>query len=300
MGDTLKVNGYEVKIVGTYECRSMLLDVNIIMDIGSVRSITRFDPKSVSVYYLESTGTVDDEDLSRQIERTFADRDLSSWEASAALGPLLGVAAPAAAGGNPLTELFKGYDRRLKGTTAEDEGESSAAGESTKPPATSESGGDADAADADESPVEVRSADDWAEKFDEFSADLNLFLTLMTTIGVVIAVLSIVNTMLMSVTERRIEFGVLRANGWSRGHILRLVTYESALLGVVGGILGAAFGWLATLVINWSFPDRVSLHAGPGLLLFSVAFSISLGVLGGLYPAWTAARLSPMEAIRRG
>ncbi|MFO1093038.1 MAG: hypothetical protein U0992_06965 [Planctomycetaceae bacterium] len=104
----------------------MLLDVNIIMDIGSVRSMTRFDPKSVSVYYLESTGTVDDEDLSRQIERTFADRDLSSWDASAALGPLLGVAAPAASGGNPLTELFKGYDRRLKGTTAEDEGESSA------------------------------------------------------------------------------------------------------------------------------------------------------------------------------
>lgn len=300
VGDTLKVNGYEVKIVGTYECRSMLLDVNIIMDIGSVRSMTRFDPKSVSVYYLESTGTVDDEDLSRQIERTFADRDLSSWDASAALGPLLGVAAPAVSGGNPLTELFKGYDRRIKGTTAEDEGESSAARESAKPPATSESAGDADAADADESPVEVRSADDWAEKFDEFSADLNLFLTLMTTIGVVIAVLSIVNTMLMSVTERRIEFGVLRANGWSRGHILRLVTYESALLGVVGGILGAAFGWLATLVINWSFPDRVSLHAGPGLLLFSVAFSISLGVLGGLYPAWTAARLSPMEAIRRG
>ena len=135
---------------------------------------------------------------------------------------------------------------------------------------------------------------------DEFSADLNLFLTLMTAIGVVIAVLSIVNTMLMSVTERRIEFGVLRANGWSRAHILRLVTYESALLGVVGGLLGAAFGWLATLVINWSFPDRISLHAGAGLLLFSVGFSITLGVLGGIYPAWTAARLSPMEAIRRG
>ena len=55
----------------------------------------------------------------------------------------------------------------------------------------------------------MRSADDWAEKLDEFSADLDLFLTLMTAIGVVIAVLSIVNTMLMSVTERRTEFGVL-------------------------------------------------------------------------------------------
>ena len=53
-------------------------------------------------------------------------------------------------------------------------------------------------------------------------------------------------------------------------------------------------------MINWSFPERVNLHAGPALLLFSVAFSIGLGVLGGLYPAWQAARLSPMEAIRRG
>jgi len=292
LGDTLAVNGHSVTIVGTYFCNSMLLDVSILMDIGSVRSISRFDPQSVSVYYMETTGSRDDEELSRAIEQHFADRDLSAWDPSSALGPLLGVAAQAQSGSNPLTELFNGFDRSLKGTA----GGMAQVDEAAKPQAASVSASDA----VVDSPIEVRSADDWAAKFDEFSADLNLFLTLMTAIGVVIAVLSIVNTMLMSVTERRIEFGVLRANGWARRHILGLVTYESALLGVVGGLLGALFGWLATHAINWSFPERINLHAGIGLLAFSVAFSIALGILGGLYPAWQAARLSPMEAIRRG
>lgn len=307
LGDTLKVNGYDVTIVGTYYCGSMLLDVSILMDIGSVRRISRFDPESVSVYYLETNGVRDDEELSRAIEQQFADRGLSSWAPSAALGPLLDAAAAPAS--NPLTDFFKNYDRELKGTAAApqdavDVTDGGSAGETTQEAPTAAvadglRGLDARPSEA-ESPIEVRSADDWADRFEEFSADLNLFLTLMTTIGVVIAVLSIVNTMLMSVTERRTEFGVLRANGWSRGHILRLVTCESALLGLVGGLLGALLGWAATLVINRLFPDRVSLHAGPGLLLFSIAFSIALGMLGGLYPAWTAARLSPMEAIRRG
>lgn len=296
LGDTLVVNGHDVTIVGTYFCNSMLLDVSILMDIGSVRSISRFDPRSVSVYYMETTGARDDEDLSHAIEQHFADRDLSAWDPNSALGPLLGVATQANSGANPLTEFFSGFDRSLKGKPE------SAEDEDANPQATQATGETSEIAEDSEreSPVEVRSADDWADAFDEFSADLNLFLSLMTAIGVVIAVLSIVNTMLMSVTERRTEFGVLRANGWSRGHILGLVTYESALLGVVGGVLGAFFGWLATHAINWSFPDRVNLHAGVGLLAFSIGFSIVLGVLGGLYPAWQAARLSPMEAIRRG
>jgi putative ABC transport system permease protein len=306
LGDTLKVNGYDVTIVGTYYCGSMLLDVSILMDIGSVRSISRFDPESVSVFYVETTGTRGDDELSRAIERHFADRSLSAWDPANALGPLLGISPPAASSANPLTDFFRDYDRSLKGDAAErvDPDKPDGSTDDLPKPQPGSAADNKlernDTATAAESPIEVRSADDWAERFDEFSADLDLFLMLMTAIGVVIAVLSIVNTMLMSVTERRTEFGVLRANGWSQGHILRLVTYESALLGVVGGVLGAFLGWVATHVINWSFPERVNLHAGPGLLLFSVAFSIALGIVGGLYPAWQAARLSPMEAIRRG
>jgi putative ABC transport system permease protein len=148
--------------------------------------------------------------------------------------------------------------------------------------------------------VEVRSSSDWTERFEEFSADLDIFLTLMTAIGVTIAVLSIINTMLMSVSERIIEFGILKANGWSKGNVMRLITAESALLGLGGGLLGAALGWAGTLAANWYWHTRIHLLASPGLLLFSVGFSTVLGVIGGLYPAVWAMRMMPMDAIRRG
>jgi len=294
-----------------YHCGSMLIDVSILMDIDMVRTICRFDPASVSVYYLETTGDEDDDVVSRRIEQQLANYELGEWEPYSAAAQFLG-ASPSTE--NPLTQLFRALDQAARG------GAGSTEPETAGPPATPESRPEttpddlrsrmshSPAAHSEtgvseqdrESPVEVRSADDWAEQFDNFTADLDLFLTLMTGIGVVIAVLSIVNTMLMSVTERRIEFGILRANGWSHGHVLRLVTFESALLGIVGGVLGAALGWCATHVVNWCFPERVHLYAGPGLLAFSLAFSTLLGMAGGVYPAWLAARLSPMEAIRRG
>ena len=106
--------------------------------------------------------------------------------------------------------------------------------------------------------------------------------------------------MLMSVTERFIEFGILKANGWSSGAVLRLIGFESALLGLVGGLVGGVLGYIATLVINANWPTRIHLYAGPRLLLGSVIFSTVLGMLGGLYPAIRAARMMPMDAIRRG
>ena len=149
-------------------------------------------------------------------------------------------------------------------------------------------------------PIEVRSSADWAEKIGEFSQDLDIFLALMTGIGMTIAVLSIINTMLMSVTERVIEFGILKANGWTPWDVLKLVTFESATLGLGGGLLGSTIGWVVTQVFNARWPERLNLYASPGLLVFAVTFSTIIGMLGGLYPALWAMRLSPMEAIRRG
>ena len=122
----------------------------------------------------------------------------------------------------------------------------------------------------------------------------------MTSIGLVIAVLGIVNTMLMSVTERFIDFGILKANGWADRDVLLLITFESGLLGLGGGLLGALAGWIGTELINARWSDRIHLYASPQLLLFSILFSLLVGVLGGLYPAFWASRLMPMDAIRRG
>ena len=143
-------------------------------------------------------------------------------------------------------------------------------------------------------------AEDWSERFEEFSGDLNLFLSMITAIGLAIAVLSIVNTMMMSVTERTTEFGILRANGWSRGHIIQLMAWESGLLGICGGTVGVGIGLIAIRIVNWKWADRLQLYAGPELILFGILFSAALGIFGGLYPAWVAARMSPMDSIRRG
>lgn len=319
VGDSLKVNGYDLKIVGIYHCGSMLLDVAIILDIEQVRSMSRVDPQTVSCFYIEQSGTVDDETLAKSIRQAFRGRELDQWQPSGLLS--LG---DGGSSGNLLSDFFKQLDRSLKSTTAGQSGTTadSADQPTTAPaPTTAATAGSTpapkaaptesavqaettptDSAEDEEntSTLEVRSASDWAERFDEFSSDLDLFLTIMTSIGVTIAVLSIVNTMLMSVTERMIEFGILRANGWSKGDILKLITFESCLIGVGGGLLGCVFGWIGTQVVNWNWPEHIQLYASPQLLVFSLAFSTLLGVVGGLYPAVWASRMMPMDAIRRG
>ncbi len=284
VGDTLTVGGYDLKIVGIYYCGSLLLDVAIIVDIDEVRRIARFGRDSVSAYYIEQTGDVSDPVLIRLIQDVFKGREIQPWQPSSSRESLVT--------GNLFLDLLARLMSELPMPTASP-GSGPASGPAAGPSKHKPSKPTA-------LPIEVRSATDWAARFEDFSADLNLFLTVMSGIGVTIAVLSIVNTMLMSVTERIIEFGILKANGWSRYDVMRLITSESALLGVCGGISGCLVGWAGTGVINSIWPDRIHLVAGPGLLLFSAVFSTALGVLGGLYPAIWAMRMMPMDAIRRG
>ena len=267
--DKLSINGDDFRIVGIYHCGQLMLDVSIIVDIDLLRRQIRFDRDSVCAYYIEPDGTVENDVLVKQIRELFKGREIQST----------GNIAGAIATGNPLIDLLLAIQNWLAGGTRSSTGI---------------------ATDAEAEPVEVRTANDWAERFDEFSTDLNLFLGVMTGIGVVIAVLSIINTMLMSVTERIIEFGILKANGWGRRDVVMLITCESAVLGVTGGVIGCLMGWLGTAIINGTWPDRLQLYASPSLLAFSLIFSTTLGIAGGLYPATWAMRLSPMEAIRRG
>ncbi len=278
LGDTIHANGNSLNIVGIYECGTLLLDCNVLIDMDALRRLARYDEGSVSCYYVETKPGAKQKDVGRKIEALFKGRDLKRRPEDAA---------------NALTGLLSNFGQTL--------GLGPAAPTpivNSPTPASNQTETPTETAVA--SPVEVRSADDWAERFDEFTSDLNFFLTLITGVGITIAVLSIVNVMLMSVTERTLEFGILRANGWSRRNVMSLVTLESAVLGIVGGILGSIGGWVAVQIINRAFPERAHLHAGPLLVLFAVGFSTILGMLGGLYPAWRAARMSPMDAIRRG
>ena len=82
VGDTLTVNGYDLKIVGIYYCGSLLLDVAIILDINEVRRISRFGSDSVSAFYIEQTGDVSDAVLTRRIQDAFKGREIQPWQPS--------------------------------------------------------------------------------------------------------------------------------------------------------------------------------------------------------------------------
>ncbi len=302
VGDIIYVDGQDLEIVGIYHCGSLLLDVAIILDIGQVRPLARMEGPFVSAFYIEPDANVDREELSTRIEAQFRGRN-----APTAGSPLAVLAAlDQASSGDILTGIVRLLSNMLPPAKPKSDGAPAAT--SATPPAnpgqpasqTERKHKKTDSSRQPESGVEVRGSEDWAQEFQRFSADLDIFLLVLTSIGITIAVLSIINTMLMSVTERFIEFGILKANGWTNRNVLLLITFESALLGLSGGVLGACLGWVATLVVNANWPDRINLHASPQLLIFAVCFSTALGILGGLYPAIWASRMMPMDAIRRG
>lgn len=314
IGDTLTVNGEDLTVVGFYHCGSLLLDVAIIVDQEFVRQVSRFDPYTVCSFYVEPTGEIPNDEIVAWMQDLFRDRSLSAWTPTSLIfgGSLFGGSSSGSDGevtpsGNPLVDFFRSADQKIKQSgAAPDDAATSATPTDVDLKTRMREAAEGEGADGaaqmkdDDGPLEIRSASDWAQQFEKFTADLDLFLTVMTSVGLVIAVLSIVNTMLMSVSERIIEFGVLKANGWSRGDVMKLITFESAVLGFGGGVCGAIIGWVMTQVVNYKWPDQIHLLASPGLLAFSLIFATLLGIGGGLYPALWATRMMPMDAIRRG
>ena len=273
-----------VLIVGVFGLMALIPKSGVNM----LRLWGRISSDTVSCFYVEQVPGTDYKQVKQQIEQTFVGR---GWKPSGAMDAINLLSGE---GPNPLQLLANAFDQWAKGASA------SQASVELPPvaPATAPGDGESSKPDATSS-VEVRSPEEWAEQFDEFSGDLKLFLTMISAVGFLIAVLSILNTMLMSVMERIGEFGILRANGWTRGEVMRLVMSESAVIGLAGGVVGVILGTVATLVANHFWPDKLYLHVSVGLAVFGFLMSTLLGVVGGLYPAWKAARLSPMDAIRR-
>ncbi len=147
---------------------------------------------------------------------------------------------------------------------------------------------------------DARSMNESQANFGALMGQIDTFLLMTVSLALTVGIVGIVNTMLMSTTERFVEFGVLRTNGWSQSNILALITLESAYLGLLAGFLGCVLAWVATLVVNHFITGGIHLGITPWLLALGIGLSVIMGVLGGLYPAWRAARLIPMDAIRLG
>jgi putative ABC transport system permease protein len=118
-------------------------------------------------------------------------------------------------------------------------------------------------------------------------------------LAVLVGVLGVMNTMLMTVFERTQEICVLLALGWKRGRIVRMVLWESALLGLVGGVAGVLIGAVGVNVLGRTPAIRGLLEpdVSINLLTISVAIAVAVGVISGLYPAWRSSRLTPSRAL---
>lgn len=148
--------------------------------------------------------------------------------------------------------------------------------------------------------VDARSMAEFEANFGKVMGQLDTFLLMTVSLALLVGVVGIINTMLMSTTERFAEFGVLRTNGWSQGNVLALVTAESAYLGLLSGTLGCILALVGTAVANQFITGGLQLMMTPQLFALGLGLSVVTGTLGGLYPAWRAARLVPMDAIRLG
>ena len=118
----------------------------------------------------------------------------------------------------------------------------------------------------------------------------------IAAISLVVAGVGIINTMTVSVMERTREIGVLKAIGAKSRDVLFLFISETVVTGIVGGIIGSVFGVFLSQVIG----NYINMPPDPSFMLgvYVVAFATVTSVISGLYPAWRASNLNPVEALR--
>ncbi|MFQ3295270.1 MAG: putative ABC transport system permease protein [Halobacteriales archaeon] len=144
---------------------------------------------------------------------------------------------------------------------------------------------------------ELQTAEDLLSQIKELLDLLTGFVTGIALISLVVGAIGIANIMLVSVTERTREIGIMKAVGAQNRDVLQLFLTEAVILGLIGAILGtilgAVVGFAATEVIGIDTYVFPSFWAGVAVLV-----GIAVGVVAGLYPAWNAAKTDPIDALR--
>jgi putative ABC transport system permease protein len=122
----------------------------------------------------------------------------------------------------------------------------------------------------------------------------------VAAISLIVGGLSVINTMAMSVAERTREIGIRRAIGGSRRRIVRELVAEAGVIGLLGGLIGLGLGAAVVILVNEAgrSSGTVLFDLTPQTAVFAVGFSTILGMVAGIIPAWTAARLDPVSALR--
>jgi len=129
-----------------------------------------------------------------------------------------------------------------------------------------------------------------------YQAVFNIALLLIAGISLLVGGIGIANIMLATVTERTREIGIRRAIGAKRKHIMSQFLIETVMLSAAGGILGVLLGYVGTLAMEWYTGWQAQFT--PDVAAWALAVACGVGVLSGVFPAWRASNLDPIQALR--
>ncbi len=149
---------------------------------------------------------------------------------------------------------------------------------------------------ADDDDFSLISQSDLLDTFNQITGVLTAFLGAIAGISLLVGGIGIMYIMLVSVTERTREIGIRKAVGALRRDILAQFLLESMVLSLTGGVIGILLGWLISRVAGVLIDLTPVVEVGT--ILMAVGFAVGVGVVFGLYPAWRAAGLRPIEALR--
>ena len=140
----------------------------------------------------------------------------------------------------------------------------------------------------------VSTADSIIETFRSITLGVAIAMVAISSVGLMVGGIGVMNIMLVSVTERTREIGIRKAIGGRRRDIMWQFLIEAMTLTGMGGLIGLLIGWATTLLIRMIVPSYVPVWAP----IVGFISSVGIGLIFGLWPAWKAARLDPIEALR--
>ena len=140
--------------------------------------------------------------------------------------------------------------------------------------------------------------EEMAQTIDDTLDMINSATTAIEALAIIIGGLGVINTMMMTVFERTREIGVLKSVGWTKKRILAMIMGESVVLTIISGIIGSILGVLAVFILFKVNGDNMTLIFNINIFIKAFIVALSVGIIGGLYPAIKASRLSPTEALR--